>query len=254
MKLLTCGISEKMNGFLKSQHFVLNEAVNGDDVLSLLSLDAKQDGGLYGFDILIADMGRHDIGASFPRRVRNSGSHIGVIMTRKHGGRDVTYIRTKVLENGGDYCLMPLTDPYELRASISSCVRRMAGSSSNVISAGPITVDLAGKTATVDGVLLRLTRYEFIVLSLLVSRKGRLISREVLLNNLPIISEEEEDHLPVVLVCKLRKKLDEASEESGDHIVTMGKDGYLFTEEPHPGVHARLRKRRLQTHSLNRAH
>jgi two-component system cell cycle response regulator CtrA len=76
---------------------------------------------------------------------------------------------------------------------------------------------------------VHLTGKEYAILELLTLRKGTIATREMLLNHLYGGTDEPELKIIHVFVCKLRKKLAQAS--GGDHCIeTVWGRGYILHE------------------------
>jgi len=117
----------------------------------------------------------------------------------------------------------------ELTARIIAIVRRANGHSSTLIQTDRLTVDLTNRHACVSGAPLRLTGKEYDVLEALALRKGRMMTREALLDTL--YSGEDGPGLKIidVFVCKLRRKLI-AALGGEDLITTVWGRGYMLTD------------------------
>src|SRR4029077_13666104 len=100
----------------------------------------------------------------------------------------------------------------ELVARIHAIVRRSKGHAQSVIQTGGLKVKLDTKTGHVNGHRVHLTVKEYQMLELLSLRKGTTITKEMFLNHLYGGMAEPELKIIDVFICKLRKKLANASE------------------------------------------
>ena len=92
-----------------------------------------------------------------------------------------------------------------------------------------MTVNLDARIVSVDDQALHLTGKEYAILELLTLRKGTIVTREMLLNHLYGGTDEPELKIIDVFVCKLRKKLAQAT--GGDHYIeTVWGRGYMIHE------------------------
>jgi len=108
-----------------------------------------------------------------------------------------------------------LTKPFnraELVAPIHAIIRRSRGHSQSMIQTGPIAVNLDAKTVDVDNKPVLLTGKEYQMLELLSLRKETTLTKEIFLNHLYGGMDEPELKIIDVFICKLRKKLSEASD------------------------------------------
>src|SRR5580693_10073904 len=106
-----------------------------------------------------------------------------IMVTARDGEVDVVL----ALELGAaDY----VSKPYRLRelvARMRAVLRRRHDSATDdhaVVSAGGVRLDLARHEASVDGALLELSRKEFDLLALLISRAGQVVTREECIDTL----------------------------------------------------------------------
>ena len=127
-----------------------------------------------------------------------------------------------------------ITKPYiprELIARIVAVVRRLSGFASSVCKIGPFSIHLDNREvycynkATKKNVSIVLTSKEYSILEVLATRTG-IVPKETLLNYLYSgLEETPETKIIDVFVCKLRKKLMQAS-DGIDLIQTVWGRGY----------------------------
>ena len=96
------------------------------------------------------------------------------------------------------------------------------------VSRGPLHVDPAARTVTVDGAAIDLTRTEFDLLFLLVANAGRAFSRDFLLERIWGYSHDGGGRTVDSHVARLRRKLGPL----GERIVTVWGVGYRFVDRP----------------------
>jgi two-component system cell cycle response regulator CtrA len=101
--------------------------------------------------------------------------------------------------------------------------------SPSAIRTGKLVLDPAIKTVTVDDGRLSLTGKEYAILELLSFRKGTSLSKEMILNHLYGRIDGPELKIIDVFVCKLRKKLAQAT--GGTHYIeTVWGRGYTLRD------------------------
>ena len=98
-----------------------------------------------------------------------------------------------------------------------------------MIRTGDITVNLDAKTVEVNGIRVHLTGKEYQMLELLSLRKGTTLTKEMFLNPLYGSMDEPELKIIDVFICKLRKKLANAS-NGKNYIETVWGHGYVLRE------------------------
>ncbi|MCJ2042980.1 response regulator transcription factor, partial [Methylobacterium sp. J-078] len=129
-----------------------------------------------------------------------------------------------------------LTKPFhkdELVARIDAIVRRSQGHAQSMITTGDRIVNLDEKTTTIAGARVHLTGKEYQILELLALRKGTTLTKEMFLNHLYGGMDEPELKIIDVFICKLRRKLANAS-GGKNYIETVWGRGYVL----HDGVSA----------------
>ena len=97
----------------------------------------------------------------------------------------------------------------------------------NILGAGKLVVDIARHKVTVDKKEIGLTQMEFNLLVTLMQRKGRVQSRDRLLNDVWSIDTEITTRTIDTHIKRLRQKLGRA----GKFIETVRGLGYRFSEE-----------------------
>ncbi len=191
-------------------------------------------GKIYDYDIIILDLMLPDIdGYEVLRRFRGAKVTTPILILSGLSGPDQ---KIKGLGYGADDYLTKPFNKGELIARIQAIVRRSKGHSESVIRTGKLIVNLDTRSVEVDSKALHLTSKEYGILELLSLRKGSTLTKEMFLNHLYGGIDEPELKIIDVFVCKLRKKLQDAS--GGDnYIETVWGRGYVL-KDPEPGSEA----------------
>jgi two-component system, OmpR family, response regulator len=141
--------------------------------------------------------------------------------------------RVMGLEGGADdYVTKPFSSR-ELLARVRAQARRgrgEAGPRATRLELGELTLDSATVTASVRGVVLTLTAFEFSLLRVLMERAGRVLSREQLLELMHGSSDEAFDRSIDVHVSRLRQKL-ELDPRRPRLLETIRGIGYMLTPD-----------------------
>ncbi|MDJ0860127.1 MAG: response regulator transcription factor, partial [Dinoroseobacter sp.] len=144
-------------------------------------------------------------------------------------GADTTESKIKGFGCGADDYLTKPFHREELIARIHAIIRRSKGHSQSIIQTGSIAVNLDAKTVEADGMQVHLTGKEYQILELLSLRKGTTLTKEMFLNHLYGGMDEPELKIIDVFICKLRKKLSQAT--GGDnYIETVWGRGYVLRD------------------------
>ena len=204
---------------LKSEGYIVDTTDLGEDGLEI--------GKLYDYDIIILDLMLPDIdGYEVLRRLRSSRVNTPILIL---SGLSELDNKIKGLGFGADDYLTKPFDRRELLARIQAIVRRSKGHSESVIKTGKLTVNLDTRTVEVESQPLHLTGKEYGILELLSLRKGTTLTKEMFLNHLYGGMDEPELKIIDVFVCKLRKKLSNAT-GGENYIETVWGRGYVLRD------------------------
>jgi two-component system response regulator RstA len=161
------------------------------------------------FDVVILDLRlpRRD-GLSVCREIRTTSSVPILIVTARADEPD----RVVGLELGADDYLGKPFSGRELLARVRALVRRargQVGPSLHMLRAGPLELHLGRMTASYAGRPVELTTYEFAILRVLAERRGRVLSREQILELAKGSADDAFDRSIDVRISKIRQKLGE---------------------------------------------
>ena len=173
------------------------------------------------YDLLILDLGLPKLsGLDLLKRVRGRNSAIPVlILTAMDGSGD----RVKGLDLGADDYMVKPFDLAELEARVRALTRRSAGTTPT-IQCGALVYDQVGRVAQIAGQNIELSAREIGLLEVLLTRMGRLVSKDQLVDHLCGWGEEVNHNAIEVYVHRLRKKL----EVGGVKIATVRGLGYCL--------------------------
>ncbi len=206
---------------LKSEGFIVDSTDLGEDGLEI--------GKLYDYDIILLDLMLPDIdGYEVLRRLR--AARVGTPILILSGLTELDH-KIKGLGFGADDYLTKPFDRRELIARIQAIVRRSKGHSDSIIRTGRLSVNLDTRTVEVDNRPLHLTGKEYGIIELLSLRKGTTLTKEMFLNHLYGGMDEPELKIIDVFVCKLRKKLANAT-NGANYIETVWGRGYVLRDPP----------------------
>lgn len=184
-------------------------------------------GKLYDYDIIILDLMLPDIdGYEVLRRFRAAKVTTPILILSGLSGPDQ---KVKGLGYGADDYLTKPFNKSELIARIQAIVRRSKGHSESIIRTGKLSVNLDSRAVEVSDKAVHLTSKEYGILELLSLRKGSTLTKEMFLNHLYGGIDEPELKIIDVFVCKLRKKLQDAS-EGENYIETVWGRGYVLKD------------------------
>ncbi len=182
---------------------------------------------LYDYDLILLDLNLPDMnGHDVLRQLRISKVDTPILIL---SGLDDTENKIKGFGFGADDYMTKPFHREELIARIHAIVRRSKGHAQSIIETGQVKVNLDAKTVEVEGHPVHLTGKEYQMLELLSLRKGTTLTKEMFLNHLYGGMDEPELKIIDVFICKLRKKLSEAT-GGESYIETVWGRGYVLRD------------------------
>jgi two-component system cell cycle response regulator CtrA len=199
--------------------------------LNVYCTDMGEDGvdlaKLYDYDLILLDLNLPDMsGHEVLRQIRQSRVETPILIL---SGSDDTENKLKGFGFGADDYLTKPFHREELVARIHAIIRRSKGHSQSIIRTGRVAINLDAKTVEVEGKAVHLTGKEYQMLELLSLRKGTTLTKEMFLNHLYGGMDEPELKIIDVFICKLRKKLAEAT-GGANYIETVWGRGYVLRD------------------------
>ena len=175
-------------------------------------------------DVMLPDIDGFEV----CRRIRASGSKIGIIMlTAKSQEIDKV---TGLMTGADDYVTKPFS-PAELTARVDALVRRLgddgSDGSGNELTSGPFVLNTRNRTLEKDGQRLKLTQIEFQLVKLFMENPGRAMSREEILKAVWGETFSGELKTVDVNIRRLRMKL-EADPTEPEFLNTVWGYGYKW--------------------------
>ena len=195
-------LADYLHKGLSENGYVVDVARDGIDGLHLATEGA--------YDLVILDVmlpGRD--GFDVLGRLRQRSKTLVIMLT----ARDAVEDRVRGLSEGADDYLVKPFSFSELLARVEALLRRAGGarddSSPTVLRIADLEVDLVRRKATRGGTVLALTAKEFNLLVLLLRRRGQVLSRTVLAEQVWDMNFDSDTNVVEVAVRRLRVKLDD---------------------------------------------
>ncbi len=175
------------------------------------------------FDLIVLDLGLPgQDGLSSLKRIRGQGRSEPVIILT---ARDAVENRIQGLDYGADDYMTKPFDMDELLARARVQIRRANGRSRPVLALRNVTLDPAAHTVTQDGRPVELAPLAFQVLSILMERKGRVVTKDDLASCLYGWEDGAESNTVEVYVSQIRRRL------GNGFIRTIRGIGYIADKE-----------------------
>ena len=181
-------------------------------------------------DLVLLDLGLPDLdGLQVVAAIRREAATPIVILSGRYEERE----KVEALDRGADDYVTKPFGVDELRARIRVALRRAAGPAGDPegrVTVGPLVLDAAAHEVRIDGRPVDLTPREFELLRVLLTHRGRVVTKGRLLRAVWGEAYQAEDSYVYVHVSQLRRKL-AAADPAG------GLAGLIRTE---PGVGYRI--------------
>lgn len=181
-------------------------------------------------DLLILDLGLPDIdGGEICRMIREQAETPILILSARGAEKD----KVAALDQGADDYVTKPFGPEELMARVRAALRRSLGSEQTMqgrLQRGNLIVDFDRRRVYRDEVEIRLTPREFELLTLLITRAGRVLTHRTILRAIwGHHSGDRTEHLRV-LVQQLRRKI-EPDPAQPRYVLSEPWVGYRFRED-----------------------
>jgi two-component system KDP operon response regulator KdpE len=216
-------ILRAMRAILTEKGFRVSTASRGEEGLTLAATSEP--------DVVILDLGLPDMdGVEVCMHLREWTKCPIIILSV----RDDEHDKVAALDKGADDYLTKPFGIEELLARVRVALRHSShvqGAQSNMVKAGPITIDLVWHIVKRDDEEIKLTGTEYKLLAYLAANHGRVLTHQSILTNVWGPADADHTEYLRVYMRQLRKKL-EPDPESPKHILTEPGIGYrLIADE-----------------------
>jgi phosphate regulon transcriptional regulator PhoB len=208
---------------LKKEGYLVEEARTGDQALRLVRERPYQ---LILLDLMLPGLSGMELCRIFKQDPETAQVPI-IMLTARSEEMD----KVMGLETGADDYITKPFSVRELLARIKSVLRRSEGVvvGKKVLRAGNLEVDLERHRVKVADTVVDLSPTEFRLLRFLLERKGRVFSRDQILDAVWKGEAFVESRTVDVHVRRLRAELEQAG--AGDYVKTIRGVGYSFSDE-----------------------
>jgi DNA-binding response OmpR family regulator len=207
-------LARGLSAALRQSGLEVDHVVDGRDAVHLAMSEP--------YRVIILDLGLPGIpGLDVLQRIRAAGLAVPVIILT---ARDAVSDRVRGLDLGADDYLPKPFDLREFEARVRALIRRGLNKPTPVQHCGALALDRSSSVVTLGGQFLSLRRREFAVLDVLMTRVGKVVSKERLCAEVFGIDTPVAPNALEVYVARLRRKL----EDGGPRIRTIHGLGYLL--------------------------
>jgi two-component system, OmpR family, response regulator len=207
-------LADGLKNSLIQSGYAVDLVNNGDSADQVLSYQ--------NFDLILLDLGLPKLsGFEILKRLRARKSLTPVLILTAN---DNVSDRVKGLDLGADDYLSKPFELAELEARIRALIRRGQTGGSALLTVGQLVLDTTNHSAAYNNNNLNLSARELAVLEILMSKPGKVVNKEQMLEKLCNFDEDISDNALEVYLHRLRKKL----EASTIQIRTIRGLGYLL--------------------------
>ncbi|MBL4938365.1 response regulator transcription factor [Clostridium sp. YIM B02515] len=215
-------VSEVLTAYLQKEGYTVYSSVSGLKGIDIFNSN--------DISLVILDLMLPDITGEAVCSVLRKKSDVHIFMLTAKGALED---RIEGLNIGADEYLVKPFSPRELTARVNALFRRLGSLSKKdtfIFSDGNLEVDYEGRIVKVEGEEVPFTPNEFDILYFLIVNKGRVLTREQLINK--VFGEDFEgfDRTIDVHIKNIRKKIEEDT-KNPKYIITVTKVGYKFGGE-----------------------
>ena len=208
---------------LEQEGYETMSAMDGEEALSLFFSGS--------FDLILLDVMLPKLdGIQVCQRIRESSNVPIIMLTAK--GEDMDKILG--LEYGADDYMTKPFNILEVKARIKTILRRAGqpslGENKNVIRVRDLEVNIVNRSVTLGGKEVRLTAKEFDLLQLFINNRGKVFSREAMLETVWKYDYMGDARTVDVHIRRLREKI-ERNTSQPEFIFTKWGVGYYFTDK-----------------------
>ncbi len=203
MRILIVEDDKKTASYLKKglseNDFVVDLAHSGNDGLHLATTGHYD---IVVLDVMLPERDGWSIASEMRRKKKETPL---LFLTAKDSTRD----KVKGLELGADDYLVKPFAFSEFLARIRSILRRGPIQQAEVLTIADLAIDSTRHKATRAGKPIDLTQKEFLLLSLLARRKGEVLSRTLIAEQVWDINFDSDSNIVEVAIRRLRAKVDD---------------------------------------------
>lgn len=213
-------LREELEIFLKNNGYILESLKTFDNTINdILEINP---------DLVLLDLNLPNANGEYVLKEIRKKSDVGVIVVTS---RDNEIDELVSINYGADYYI---TKPFNIQillAKIASVLRRTNNSldAKDIINAKDFILNMSNSTVEKNGKIIELTKNEYKILRYLTQNRGKIVSREDIMDCLWESESFIDDNTLSVNITRLRTKLEELGLK--ELIETRRGQGYILKEE-----------------------
>jgi two-component system, OmpR family, response regulator len=197
-------IAEQLSDRLRAAGYAVDRAETGERADFLVRTES--------YDAVLLDLGLPNVdGLTVLRGWRASGLSMPVIVLTARGTWHET---VQGIDAGADDYVAKPFQVEEVLARLRAVLRRASGLIVPELRAGNIVLDPRLAKVTVEGAAVKLTSFEYRLLSYLMHHRGRVISQSELTDHIYSHASDRDSNTVEVFIGRLRRKLGSAAIET----------------------------------------
>jgi len=215
-------VSEVIKGYLEKDGYNVQSTTSGLKAIDLFKTN--------DFQLVILDLMLPDISGEEICKIIRQSSNVHIFMLTAKGALND---RIEGLNIGADEYLIKPFSPRELTARVNALFRRLnsgGDSSAYLFNDGNLLIDYEKRMVKIQDQNIPFTPNEFDILIALASNKGKVLSREQLIDKIFGNEFGGYDRTIDVHIKNIRKKI-ESDTRNPKYVVTVMKVGYKFGGE-----------------------
>jgi len=190
-------LAEALMSLLVSSGYAVDCVHDGESALALVAAER--------FDLMILDLNLPLLdGLEVLRGMRAQGNQAAVMILTARGASDQL---VRGLDLGADDYMAKPFDIREFEARVRSLLRRQAGLHSATVTLGPVMLDLTTRQFAAHDQMMDLPPRERSLLELLVTRAGKVVTKETILHSMTPLDEMLSDNAIEQYISRLRRRL-----------------------------------------------
>ncbi len=213
-------VAEVIKGYLEKEGYQVHWATEG---LKGIDLFKETDVKLVILDLMLPDISGEEV-----CKIIRQKSNVHIFMLTAKGALND---RIEGLNIGADEYLIKPFSPRELTARVNALFRRLSGGGNvpetMIYNDGNLMIDYEKRLVKIQGTVVPFTPNEFDILYALIINKGKVLSREQLIDKIFGADFAGYDRTIDVHIKNIRKKI-ETDTKNPIYVVTVMKVGYKF--------------------------